>query len=161
MIPIEVWKDGRLRDCISRELYEVVTSGIPSLWRLSQLTPLFIGKGSILECSNYRLIKRISRTMKILERIIDQRLITIVELGNIQFGFRRARSTMEPVFALKNIQEKYKEKQKDLHMIFVDVEKANDRVPRDLIWLAKRKRAILEGHLKVIQDTWKDRVGLL
>ena len=30
--------------------------------------------------------------MKPLERLIDQRLRTIVELGNIEFGFRRGRS---------------------------------------------------------------------
>ena len=33
---------------------------------------------------------------------------------------------MNPVFALKMLQEKYKEKKKDLHMIFVDLEKAYD-----------------------------------
>ena len=59
-------------------------------------------------------IRVASHTLKLLERIIDQILIrTIVELGNIQFGFRRSRSTMNPVFALNILQKK----QKDLHMI--------------------------------------------
>ena len=66
----------------------MLTSGTPSSWRLSKVTSLCKGKGFILECSNYRGIKLISHTLKLLGRIIDQRLRTIVELGNIQFGFR-------------------------------------------------------------------------
>ncbi len=93
--------------------------------------------------------------MKQLERRIDQRLRTIVELGNIQFGSRRGRSTRDPVFALKIVQEKYKEKQTDLHMIFVDLKKAYDRVLRDLIWWAMRKGTIPEGYVQVIQDMYR------
>ena len=144
-------------DCFSQEGIKRnvnITSGIPSSWSLSEVTPLFKGKGATLECSNYRGIKLISHTFKLLERLIDQRLRTIVELGNIQFGFRRGRSTMYPLFALKILQEKYKEKQKDLHMIIVDLEKAYDRVPRDLIWWAMRKKANLEWYVKVIQDMY-------
>ena len=59
-----------------------------------------------LGCSNYRGIKLISHTLK----LVDQILRTIVELGNIQFGFRRGRSTMDTVFALKILQETYEEK---------------------------------------------------
>ena len=42
---------------LKKKLNEMLTSGLPSLWRLSEVTPLFKGKGSILECSNYRGIK--------------------------------------------------------------------------------------------------------
>ena len=90
----------------------MLTSDIPSSWRLSEVTPLFKGKGSILEYSNYRGIQPISHTLKLLERIIYQILRIIVESGNIQFGYRRGRSTVDPVFALNSIQENYKETKK-------------------------------------------------
>ena len=37
--------------------------------------------------------KEVSHTMKHWERIIDNRIRDIVELGNIQFGFRKGMST--------------------------------------------------------------------
>ena len=81
LIPIEVWKKMGEEGIgfLKKELNEMLTSGIPSSWRLSEVTPLFKGKGSILECNNYRGIKFISHSLKLLERIIDQRLRTIVE----------------------------------------------------------------------------------
>ena len=66
--------------------------------------------------------------MKLYERIIDRRIREIVELDDIQFGFRKGRSTTEPIFTLRILQEKYREKGKYLHMVFVDLEKAFDRV---------------------------------
>ena len=52
------------------------------------------------------------------------------------------------------MQEKHLEKRQNLHMIFVDLEKAYDRVPRDIIWWALRKKQVGEEYTKVIQDMY-------
>ena len=104
----------------------------------------YIGKGSVLECGNYRGIRLMSHTMKLWERIIENRIRAIVELGIIQFPFRNGMSTTEPIFALRILQEEYKERKKErytaIHMVCVYLEKAYARVPRDLIRWALRKR---------------------
>ena len=64
-----------------------------------------------------------AHTMKLWERFIDRRIREIVELDDIQFGFRKGRSTTEPIFTLRILQEKYREKGKYLHMVFVDLER--------------------------------------
>ena len=53
--------------------------------------------------------------MKLWEGIIDHRIRQIVELDGIQFGFRNGRSTTEPIFALRILQGKCREKGTYLH----------------------------------------------
>lgn len=44
------------------------------------------------------------------------------------------KSTMEPILALRQRIEKYKAVQRDLYMVFIDLEKAYDRVLMKAIW---------------------------
>ena len=164
---IESWKlvgDAGI-ESMETTMNEVMSRGMPSSWWYSEIIPIYKGKGSVLECGNYRGIKVMSHTMKLWEWeiIIDNMIREIVELKNIQFGFRQGMSTTVPIVALRILQEKYQERKKDLHMVFVDLEKAYDRVTRDLIWWALRKKNIPEAYMTIIQYMYKatkTRVGL-
>ena len=64
-----------------------------------------------------------SHTMKLWERVIERRLRVETTVSENQFGFMLGRSTMEAIYLLRTLIEKYREKKKNLHMVFIDLEK--------------------------------------
>ena len=62
--------------------------------------------------------------MKVWERIIEARLRDRVEISKQQYGFMPGKGTIDAMFALKMLMEKYREGQRDLHCVLVDLEKA-------------------------------------
>ena len=80
-------------------------------------------------------------SMKIVERVLERRIQTLVNLNEMQFGFMPGKGTVDVIFILRRMQEEYQKKNKKLYMCFVDMEKAFDRVPRKVIEWAMRQRA--------------------
>ena len=72
--------------------------------------------------------------MKVGERIIEARLRDRVEISKQQYGFMPGKGTSDVIFALKMLMEKYREGQRELHCVFVDLEKAYNRVPREELY---------------------------
>ena len=62
------------------------------------------------------------------------------------------KGTTDAMFALRMLMEKYREGQKELHCIFVDLEKTYDRVPREELWCCMRKSGIVEKYVQLVQD---------
>jgi len=124
---------------------------VPIDWTRSWITSVYKGKGDALECSSYRGIKLLEHAMKVFERVIERRLRITIQIDEMQFRFRPRRGTTDAIFVVRQLQEKYMEKKKDLWMAFVDLEKAFDRVPREVLWWALRKMNVPEQLLEVIK----------
>jgi hypothetical protein len=77
-----------------------------------------------------------SYTIKLCERIIKHRLRGVTNVTKNQFSFMPGRSTMDAIFLIRQLIERCREQKKDLHIIFIDLEKTYDKVPRNFMWWA-------------------------
>ena len=66
------------------------------------------------------------------------------------------RGTTDAIFIVHQLQEKYLVKNKELWMAFVDLEKAFDRVPREVVWWALRYLGVDEWIVSVIKAMYED-----
>jgi hypothetical protein len=71
--------------------------------------------------------------MKVFERVLDERLRRSVSIDDMQFGFRPGRGTTDAIFIIRQVQEKFLLKKQNLWIAIVDLEKAFDRVPREVL----------------------------
>ena len=72
------------------------------------------------------------------------------------WGHLSGRGTTDAIFIVRQLQEKHLAANKPLYMAFVDLEKAFDRVPRDVIWWALRKPGTNEWLVRLVQSMYKD-----
>jgi hypothetical protein len=125
-------------------------------WRRSILVPIYKNKGDIQSCTNYRGIKLMSHTMKLWERVIEHRLRGTTWVSTNQFGFMPGRSTIEAIFLIRQVMEQFRDQKKDLHMVFIDLEKAYDKILRNVMRWALEKHKVPIKYVTLIKDMYNN-----
>jgi hypothetical protein len=158
-ITIEVWRclDERAVVWLTK-LFNLIfrSNKMPEEWRRCILVPIFKNKGDVQSCTNYRGIKLMRHTMKLWVRVIEHCLRRLTRVTQNQFEFMPGRSTMEAIFLVRQLMGRYRDEKKDLHMVFIDLEKTCDKVPRDVMWWDLKKYKVPTKYITLIKDIYKD-----
>ena len=77
-----------------------------------------------------------------------------MQVNQQQYGFMPGKSTTYAISAPRMMIKKSREGQKELHCVFVDQEKAYDRVPRQKLWHCMRQAGVMEKYIRVVQNMY-------
>ena len=95
--------------------------------------PVYKGKGDPLVCGSYRAIQLLEKPMRLLERVLKTWIRCQVSIDSMQFAFMPGKGTTYAIFIMRQVHKKHQAKKKKLYYAFVDLEKAFDRVPREVV----------------------------
>ena len=101
-------------------------------------------------------MKLLEHVMKIVERVLDRRIQTLVNLNEMQFGFMPGKRTVDAIFIVRRMKEEYQKKDKKLYMCFVDMKKTFDRVPRKVMEWAMKKKSLSEVIVRAVMSLYDD-----
>ena len=117
----------------------------PNDWAKSIIV-LILKKGDINSPDNYRGIALTSLISKIYTYILNKRLKTWAEreekIMEEQAGFREGYSTIDHIFTLYSVVEKFLLKNTKFYVAYVDFRKAFDSVNRKMLWNTLRKSGV-------------------
>lgn len=82
--------------------------------------------------------------MKIFEQILDRRIREIVKLSHNECDFESGCGIINTTLAACLPAEKHHEKEKPVHLAFLDMEKVLDREARGVIWHGLRQHGVHE-----------------
>ncbi|KAL0821890.1 hypothetical protein ABMA28_005290 [Loxostege sticticalis] len=107
------------------------TGVFPISLKQSIITPVYKG-GDEEDISNYRPISILPAVSKILEKLLNIRLLNYLnkfnKLSSSQFGFRRGKSTEDAILELSSFVTRQLDKSKKCLSVFLDLKKAFDTV---------------------------------
>ena len=140
-IPIQILRESEftfetLTNCINNS---IETGYFPDSLKEANIAPIF-KKDDPLNKSNYRPVSILPLISKVFERLIDNQLSEYTKsfLNHILCGFRKAHSTQHALFKLLQSWQKELDNGGFVGTIFMDLSKAYDCIPHDLL-IAKLK----------------------
>jgi endonuclease/exonuclease/phosphatase family metal-dependent hydrolase len=127
---------------------------MPSAWNVGVICPIF-KKGDRMDCRNYRGVTLLSVVYKIFSGVLRARLSKYAErmIGEYQSGFREGRGTIDQVFTIRQIMEKFYEHDIDLHFLFIDFQQAFDSVKRAKMYQVLEEFGVPRKIIRLVKMT--------
>jgi len=158
---------GMLKFSVSRTLPFVVelfnrifdSGEYPSAWTEAIVVPIH-KSGDFDNPDNYRGISLLSILGKVFSHVLNRRLTLWAEDNNkiseVQGGFRAGYSTIDNIYVLFTVVQKYLlKKSGKVYICFVDFKKAFDCVNRAILWNTLRKAGIGGKMLHILTNIYK------
>ena len=124
------------------KLYNFIwqSGDFPSTWCVAVVLPIPKPGKDLLQVNNYRPISLTSCVCKVMEKMVNARLVWYLEANNaltpVQYGFRKLRSTSDALLSLEsNICEAFAKNHHQV-TVFFDLEKAYDTTWRHGVLLS-------------------------
>ncbi len=154
--PAEVFKHGgdnfrnltlRVLNCIKN------THSIPTQWELMKITPLYKGKGSQKRLVNQRGIFLTQVLSKIWERLIKERIRSIVSrINKLQGGSRNGKGTPDQVFLIRACINHARYTNSPLYLNFYDFKQCFDKIWLQDSIISLYKLGLMDEHLAHIYE---------
>ena len=110
---------------------------LPAAWSLCAITPIH-KNGAVTEPGNYRGIAVGTVLAKLYATLLNSRLTHWAEANGLratgQAGFREDHRCSDNLLVMRTIIEQQRVSKAPLYTCFVDLRKAYDSIPRDLLW---------------------------
>ena len=94
--------------------------------------------------------------MKLFDRLLEKRIRFQVPIDKMQLGFMSGKGTTGAIFIMRQVKAKHQTKKKKLCYAFVDLEKAFDRVPREVVRWALRKLGVYEWLIRTVMALYTE-----
>jgi hypothetical protein len=128
---------------------------VPDEW-IRGVICLSLKKGNKRDCNNYRGINLLNVAYKLYAKIITRRFNIINEyiLSEEQCGFQKGRLCSGCIFITKQLIQKRREFNLPIFLLFIDCEKAFDRVPRGKLWNIMKNKGFPDHIAKTVQSLY-------
>ena len=130
---------------------------VPKEWVDAIIVPTSKNPGNLRSCDNWRGIALLEVVGKMVARIVQGRLQRLAEreMQDSQCGFRKGRGCSDMTFVVRQLAKKAIEHRAKQFLIFVDLKKAYDSVPREALWMALRKSGVPEELVEIVKSFHK------
>ena len=116
------------------------------------------------DLKNYRPISLINTISKIFCSLLNDSIVQNIEendvLGEEQQGFRRERRGEDNLFILNETIENHRKENKDLYICYIDIEKAYDKVDREVLFKVLEKVGLPVKVINIIRSLYRDTKAL-